>query len=55
MSNLKPTTAVTVTDPKLFERIAELKADTEEIKRKISEAATSNATTPCYFPRGYFP
>lgn len=55
MSNIKPTTTITVTDPKLFERIAELKADTEAIKRKISEAATPELQKPCYFPRGYFP
>ena len=55
MSNMKPSTSITVTDPKLFERLAEIKADTEDIKRKISEDAKPEPARPCYFPRGYFP
>ena len=54
MNNSKPSMSITVTDPKLFERLAEIKADTEDIRRKISEDAKPEPARPCYFPRGYF-
>lgn len=55
--NVKPTTSITVTDPKLFAAIAEVKADTEAIIAKINDEqpAPQPSEAPRYFPRGYFP
>jgi hypothetical protein len=57
MSNTaKPTTVITVTDPKLFDRIAEVKADTEAIKAALAKPTEQpQEDRPRYFPRGYFP
>lgn len=55
MSNIKPTTSITVTDPKLFAVIAEVKADTEAIKAKLEQEQPQPSEVPRYFPRGYFP
>ena len=55
--NIKPTTAITVTDPKLFAAIAEVKADTQAIVAKLNEDRPDpqSSEAPRYFPRGYFP
>jgi hypothetical protein len=56
VSNIKPgSTTITVTDPKLFERIAEVKADTEAIKAALAKPSEQPQDPPRYFPRGYFP
>jgi hypothetical protein len=57
MSNIKPgSTTITVTDPKLFDRIAEVKADTEAILAKLDKPGERpQEDAPRYFPRGYFP
>jgi hypothetical protein len=54
MSNIKPTVSVTVTDPKLFERIAEVKADTQAIVDALKKDESTQAQPARYFPRGYF-
>lgn len=54
MSNIKPGLTITVTDPKLFERIAEIKQDTEDIKAAISKVESPLEDRPRYFPKGYF-
>ena len=57
MSNIKPgSTTITLTDPKLFDRIAEVKADTEAILAKLDKPGERpQEDAPRYFPRGYFP
>jgi hypothetical protein len=55
MSNIKPGVTITVTDPKLFERIAEIKADTEAIKLAMGKVESPvEEPPPRYFPKGYF-
>jgi hypothetical protein len=54
MSNIKPGVTITVTDPKLFERIAEIKRDTEAIKAAMGKVESPLEQQPRYFPRGYF-
>lgn len=55
MSNVKPGgTTITVTDPKLFERIAEIKRDTEAIKAAMGKVESPSEDRPRYFPKGYF-
>lgn len=53
--NIKPTTAITVIDPKLLQIMQQVKEDTEAIKAKLNEAQPAENETPRYFPRGYFP
>jgi hypothetical protein len=55
MGNIKPVTSITVTDPKLFEEIAKVKADTEAIKTALQQEKPAATEAPRYFPRGYFP
>lgn len=47
----KPSTVVTIVDPKLVEEMKAVKRDTEAILAKMQPVTTE---PPRYFPKGYF-
>ena len=53
-TNVKPTTTVTIVDPRILAAMDEIKADLKRLLDKTSEKPVPQQPVISYFPKGYF-